>query len=466
MSNIIDDNGNAIQGTAREVGKCAITFKGAQNRLTFGKGVTIENATIAFSGSNGSLQIDDNAKVIGMFNIGDGCHIRIGKETKFNKPCRFITQEGAGISIGSRCLLANVKFRTSDSHSIIDVVSGQRINPAKEIVIGNNVWIAEDVKVYKGAAVGDGSIIGAGSILTSKIPSQSLAVGIPAKVVKSGVTWQTERLPMTAQTAVSHNRVHPITRSLVSLQQGPKNIATFGSSLARQVANNYAQLFDGKVISSVCHNRSDYFCKQLLQQRAEPEHLNTLLQRPLPDELINLDKEDNVQQTLRNQAMATVGMHRLSKGVNFFQAVESGVIDLLIVDNSFDLTARLSSRPDFPDEAFYIRASDLDVIAKGEKWQQNELLTPGMSAENMSKLLDFVHQASPKTLIVFIQSTPAANVTTAAYQVAYQTAFKEGVCQLIPPINDDDSMSRQALTPLQLHSAYAGMIKGIELVSS
>ncbi len=150
MSNIIDDNGNAIQGTAREVGKCAITFKGTQNRLTFGKGVTIENATIAFSGSNGSLQIDDNAKVIGMFNIGDGCHIRIGKETKFNKPCRFITQEGAGISIGSRCLLANVKFRTSDSHSIIDVVSGQRINPAKEIVIGNNVWIAEDVKVYKG----------------------------------------------------------------------------------------------------------------------------------------------------------------------------------------------------------------------------------------------------------------------------------------------------------------------------
>lgn len=466
MSNIIDEKGNTIQGVAKEVGKCSVTFKGRENRLTFGKGVTIENASIAFSGSNGSLQIDDNAKVIGMFNIGDGCHIRIGKETKFNKPCRFITQEGAGISIGAKCLLANVKFRTSDSHSIIDVESGQRINPAKEIVIGNNVWIAEDVKVYKGASVGDGAIIGAGSILTSKVPAQSLAVGIPAKVVKSGVTWLTERLPVTQHATRAEPNVRALSQSLGSLQQGPKNIATFGSSLARQVANNYAQLFDGKVISSVCHNRSDYFYRQLLQQRAEPSLLNTLLQRPIPDELINQDKEDNVQQTLRNQAMATVGMHRLSKGVNFFQAITSGIIDLLIVDNSFDLHARLSSRTEAPDDTFYIRACDLDTLAEGGKWQQGELLTPQMSADGMAHLLDFVHQASPKTLIIFIQSTPAINATTAAYQLAYQAAFKEGVCQLIPPINDEESISRQALTPLQLHSAYAGMIKGFELHSS
>lgn len=54
-----------------------------------------------------------------------------------------------------------------------------------KIKIGNNVWLGENVTILKGVTIGDNVIIGLGSIVTRDIPSNSVAVGIPAKVVGS-----------------------------------------------------------------------------------------------------------------------------------------------------------------------------------------------------------------------------------------------------------------------------------------
>ena len=51
------------------------------------------------------------------------------------------------------------------------------------ITIGNNVWFARDVKVLKNVTIGDNCIIGLGSVVTHDIPSNSVAAGVPAKVV-------------------------------------------------------------------------------------------------------------------------------------------------------------------------------------------------------------------------------------------------------------------------------------------
>ena len=52
-----------------------------------------------------------------------------------------------------------------------------------KIKIGNNVWFGQNVTVLKGVTIGDNVIIGAGSIVSKSIPSNSVAVGSPAKVV-------------------------------------------------------------------------------------------------------------------------------------------------------------------------------------------------------------------------------------------------------------------------------------------
>lgn len=55
---------------------------------------------------------------------------------------------------------------------------------AKPIVIGSNCWIAGNVTVCGGVTVGEGCVIGAGSVVTRDIPPNSLAFGVPCRVVR------------------------------------------------------------------------------------------------------------------------------------------------------------------------------------------------------------------------------------------------------------------------------------------
>lgn len=55
---------------------------------------------------------------------------------------------------------------------------------ASPITIGDNCWIAGNVTICGGATIGDGCVIGAGSVVTGDIPPNSLAVGVPCRVVR------------------------------------------------------------------------------------------------------------------------------------------------------------------------------------------------------------------------------------------------------------------------------------------
>ncbi len=61
------------------------------------------------------------------------------------------------------------------------------------IKIGNDVWIGNGAKILDGVTIGDGCVIGAGSVVTKSIPPFSVAVGVPAKVIKQ------RRMPLASQ---------------------------------------------------------------------------------------------------------------------------------------------------------------------------------------------------------------------------------------------------------------------------
>lgn len=88
------------------------------------------------------------------------------------------------ISIGENVAIAKeVIIRDSDSHQ----VSGSTMTAP--IVIGNHVWIGTRAMILKGVTIGDGAVIGAGAIVTRDIPANSVAAGVPARVVKENITW-------------------------------------------------------------------------------------------------------------------------------------------------------------------------------------------------------------------------------------------------------------------------------------
>ncbi|MDH5189875.1 MAG: acyltransferase [Gammaproteobacteria bacterium] len=93
------------------------------------------------------------------------------------------------INIGDYTLVgANVVIADNDMHAVKS--ENRRYNnndldiPAREICIGKNVWIGADVFICKGVSIGDNSVIGAMSVVSKSIPSDCIAAGNPAKVIK------------------------------------------------------------------------------------------------------------------------------------------------------------------------------------------------------------------------------------------------------------------------------------------
>lgn len=61
-----------------------------------------------------------------------------------------------------------------------------REQPAEigEVTIGNDVWIGAGAKILANVHIGDGAVIGSNAVVTSDIPANAIAVGVPAKVIR------------------------------------------------------------------------------------------------------------------------------------------------------------------------------------------------------------------------------------------------------------------------------------------
>ena len=70
-------------------------------------------------------------------------------------------------------------------HACCQWLMEQGFEEERPVHIGNDVWIGDRVMIMPGVHIGDGSVIGAGAVVTGDIPPYSIAVGVPAKVIRS-----------------------------------------------------------------------------------------------------------------------------------------------------------------------------------------------------------------------------------------------------------------------------------------
>jgi acetyltransferase-like isoleucine patch superfamily enzyme len=85
---------------------------------------------------------------------------------------------GDDSGIGGHCLIFT-------HGSWLNVLHGYPVS-FREVTIGQSVWLPWRVFVLPGSTIGDGAVIGANSLVQGDIPARSLAVGSPARVVRSG----------------------------------------------------------------------------------------------------------------------------------------------------------------------------------------------------------------------------------------------------------------------------------------
>ena len=124
--------------------------------------------------------------------FGPGARIDIGPGAQLSGTS--IAARSTTISIGRQVLIApNCIIVDSDFHAHWPP-EARATEPGMEgdrpVTIGDYAWIGLNCIILKGVAIGEGAIIGAGSVVTKDVPPHSLAVGSPARVVRSLVPGQ------------------------------------------------------------------------------------------------------------------------------------------------------------------------------------------------------------------------------------------------------------------------------------
>jgi acetyltransferase-like isoleucine patch superfamily enzyme len=151
---IIDDN-------------CVLDAKGE-----LGKGIVIGDG--AMLGRNTSLSCK-------------GGEIRIGDNSNIGPNCMLISE--SSLSIGQNVLVAGMTYIIAGgNHSIgrtdIPIIRQPMVHKGG-VCIEDNCWLGANVTVLDGVTIGRDSVIGAGAVVTESVPEFSIAVGVPARVVKT-----------------------------------------------------------------------------------------------------------------------------------------------------------------------------------------------------------------------------------------------------------------------------------------
>jgi len=122
------------------------------------------------------VNIEHNASFTPGLELGDRSGIGINCEIN------------GSVKIGNCVMMGPevVIYTSGHTFDSIDVpMMDQGDTAERPVTIGNDVWLGRRVIIMPGVNIGDGCVIGAGAVVTKDIPAYSVAVGVPAKVIKS-----------------------------------------------------------------------------------------------------------------------------------------------------------------------------------------------------------------------------------------------------------------------------------------
>ena len=167
--------------------------KPRHRKIELGKGVVFH--VPVKGGGQGTIQVGDNTtfgfRLAG--RLGNGgillqartpeAEIVIGRDTWLNNNTSLCAVQS--IRIGNLCRIGDlVSIMDTDFHEINPATRNRSTGMVKPVSIGDNVMIGSRAMVLKGASIGDNSVIAAMSVVTSAIPANCVAAGVPAKVIR------------------------------------------------------------------------------------------------------------------------------------------------------------------------------------------------------------------------------------------------------------------------------------------
>lgn len=200
LQNYEDDQGNKVIYGGLVEKDITIRFRGKNNTLVVADTAKLGPVSFNFDCDNGRIELGGNtgyAAFTAFIRVGQDSTISTGQNVTTTSRVTMSASEGASIRVGNDVMIAaGIELRTDDAHPIFDVRTGKRVNPAKDISVGNHVWLGNKAMLMGGASVGNGSVIGLSAFVKGEIPNNCVAAGAPAKVLRKNIAWERPHLTL------------------------------------------------------------------------------------------------------------------------------------------------------------------------------------------------------------------------------------------------------------------------------
>ena len=181
-------------------GFSAVAMKGSRVSLAKSSELSVRQGRLTLNAkwskkdpSASLLVLGENARLIceGSFDFYSGARIYVNKDATLTLGGGYVNHDlrlscFERITIGKGVVISeNVTIRDSDDHTIV----GSEKPMTQPVIIGDHVWIGMNVTILKGVTIGNGAVIAAGAVVTRDVPANALAGGVPARIIKTGVSW-------------------------------------------------------------------------------------------------------------------------------------------------------------------------------------------------------------------------------------------------------------------------------------
>ena len=127
--------------------------------------------------------VGDGTVIMPQFTCDYGYNIRLGLNVFINYHCIFL--DCAPIDIGNDVQVGPAVQLYTAQHPLEAEIRRSGLESARPIRIGSDVWIGGGAVILPGVTIGDRSVVGAGSVVVHSVPADCVAVGNPARVVRT-----------------------------------------------------------------------------------------------------------------------------------------------------------------------------------------------------------------------------------------------------------------------------------------